>query len=143
MDSIWDVIAQRPIARTASTAEDGSRATPVTALLDSPFELHIGQEAVFDVRGPHDHLRRRIRGLALSRGDQLHRLRPCEGTPRRGRRENGLLGMHEFVLDQRTIGGTARGIGQYVFSMRELNPYPGTDTAPYAAIFVVSKVVAA
>ena len=41
------------------------------------------------------------------------------------------------------IGGTARGIGQYVFSMRELNPYPGTDTAPYAAIFVVSKVVAA
>lgn len=52
------------------------------------------------------------------------------------------LGTHEFVLDQYTVGGKAQGIGQYVFSMRELNPYPGTATAPYAAIFVVSKVVA-
>ena len=140
IDSIWDVIAQRPIARTAS-AEDGS-SIPVTALLDSPFELHIGQEAVFgdegltitfvdvseDSRCPAA-TNCIVSGLAKVRLDVVAGERP--------------LGMHEFVLNQRTIGGTARGIGQYVFSMRELNPYPGTETAPYAAIFVVSKVVAA
>ena len=141
IDSIWDVIEQSPIVRT-TTAEDGSRATAVTALLDSPFELHIGQEAVFgdegltitfvdvseDSRCPAA-TNCVVSGLAKVRLDVLAGERP--------------LGMHEFVLDQRTIGGTARGIGQYVFSMRELNPYPGTDTAPYAAILVVSKVVAA
>ncbi len=140
IDNIWDVITQGPIARTAS-AENGS-GTPVTALLDSPFELHIGQDAVFgdeglkitfvdvseDSRCPAA-TNCVVSGLAKVRVDVVAGERP--------------LGMHEFVLDQRTIGGTARGIGQYVFSMRELNPYPGTATAPYAAIFVVSKVVAA
>ena len=140
IDSIWDVITQGSIARTAS-AEDGS-GTPVTALLDSPFELNIGQEAVFgdeglkvtfvdvseDSRCPAA-TNCVVSGLAKVRVDVVAGERP--------------LGMHEFVLDQRTVGGSARGIGQYVFSMRELNPYPGTTTAPYAAIFVVSKVVAA
>ena len=140
IDSIWDVITQRPIVRTTA-AEDGS-SDPVTALLDSPFELHIGQDAVFgdeglkitfidvseDSRCPAA-TNCVVSGLAKVRLDVVAGERP--------------LGMHEFVLDQRTIGGTAQGIGQYVFSMRELNPYPGTETAPYAAIFVVSKVVAA
>ncbi len=139
IDSIWDVIKQSPIARSASS-EDGSN-TPVTALLDSPFELQIGQEAVFgdeglkvtfidvseDSRCPAA-TNCVVSGLAKVRLDVIAGERP--------------LGMHEFVLDQRTVGGSARGIGQYVFSMRELNPYPGTDTAPYAAIFVVSKVFA-
>ena len=140
IDSIWDVIAQSPLVRTA-TAEDGSQDS-VSALLDSPFELHIGQEAVVGVEGlkitfvdvSEDSrcpaaTNCVVSGLAKVRLDVVAGERP--------------LGMHEFVLDQRTIGGTARGIGQYVFSMRELNPYPGTDTAPYAAILVVSKVVAA
>ena len=140
IDSIWDVITQRPIVRNTA-AEDGS-SDPVTALLDSPFELHIGQDAVFgdeglkitfidvseDSRCPAA-TNCVVSGLAKVRLDVVAGERP--------------LGMHEFVLDQRTIGGTAQGIGQYVFSMRELNPYPGTETAPYAAIFVVSKVVAA
>ena len=140
IDSIWDVIAQRPIVRN-TTAEDGSQDS-VSALLDSPFELHIGQEAVFgdeglkitfvdvseDSRCPAA-TNCVVSGLAKVRVDVVAGERP--------------LGMHEFVLDQRTVGGTAQGIGQYVFSMRELNPYPGTDTAPYAAILVVSKVVAA
>ena len=64
IDSIWDVIAQRPIVRTTAV-EDGS-SDPVTALLDSPFELHIGQEAVFGDRGPQGHVHRRIRGFAVS-----------------------------------------------------------------------------
>ncbi|CAI8024222.1 hypothetical protein GBAR_LOCUS14087 [Geodia barretti] len=140
IDSIWDVIEQSPIVRT-TTAEDGSQDS-VSALLDSPFELHIGQEAVVGAEGlkitfvdvSEDSrcpaaTNCVVSGLAKVRLDVIAGERP--------------LGMHEFVLDQRTIGGTARGIGQYVFSMRELNPYPGTDTAPYAAILVVSKVVAA
>ena len=140
IDSIWDVIAQSPIARTM-TSEDGSQDS-VSALLDSPFELHIGQEAVVGAEGlkitfvdvSEDSrcpaaTNCIVSGLAKVRLDVVAGERP--------------LGMHEFVLDQRTIGGTARGIGQYVFSMRELNPYPGTDSAPYAAILVVSKVVAA
>ncbi len=140
IDSIWDVIAQRPLVRTTAV-EDGS-SVPVTALLDSPFELHIGQEAVFSAEGlkvtfidvSEDSrcpaaTNCVVSGLAKVRVDVVAGERP--------------LGMHEFVLNQRTVGGTAQGIGQYVFSMRELNPYPGTDTAPYAAIFVVSKVVAA
>ena len=140
IDNIWDVIAQSPIVRT-TTAEDGSQDS-VAALLDSPFELHIGQDAVFgdeglkitfvdvseDSRCPAA-TNCVVSGLAKVRVDVVAGERP--------------LGMHEFVLDQRTIGGTAQGIGQYVFSMRELNPYPGTATAPYAAIFVVSKVIAA
>lgn len=139
VDNIWDVITQRPIARTV-TAEDGT-STPVTALLDSPFELHIGQEAVFgdeglkitfvdvseDSRCPAA-TNCVVSGLAKVRVDVVAGERP--------------LGMHEFVLDQHAVGGKAQGIGQYVFSMRELNPYPGTDSAPYAAIFVVSKVIA-
>ncbi|MYD51481.1 MAG: hypothetical protein F4W93_08355 [Dehalococcoidia bacterium] len=139
IDGLWDVITQSPIARTV-TAEEGT-STPVTALLDSPFELHIGQEAVFgdeglkitfvdvseDSRCPAA-TNCVVSGLAKIRVDVVAGERP--------------LGMHEFVLDQRTVGGSARGIGQYVFSMRELNPYPGTATAPYAAIFVVSKVFA-
>lgn len=140
IDSIWDVIAQSPIARSASS-EDGA-STPITALLDSPFELHIGQEAVFGDEGlkitfvdvPEDSRCPAatscvVSGLAKVRVDVVAGERP--------------LGMHEFVLDQHAVGGKAQGIGQYVFSMRELNPYPGTDIAPYAAIFVVSKVVAA
>ena len=140
IDNIWDVITQSPIARTV-TAEDGTN-DPVSALLDSPFELHIGQEAVFgdeglkitfvdvseDSRCPAA-TNCVVSGLAKVRVDVVAGERP--------------LGMHEFVLDQHAVGGEAQGIGQYVFSMRELNPYPGTDTAPYAAIFVVSKVVAA
>ena len=140
IDSIWDVVAQCPIARATTTGDRSD--SPVTALLDSPFELHIGQEAVFgdeglkitfvdvseDSRCPAA-TNCVVSGLAKVRLDVIAGERP--------------LGMHEFVLDQRTLGGTARGIGQYVFSMRELNPYPGTDTAPYAAILVVSKVVAA
>ena len=140
IDSIWDVITQSPVARTVS-AEEGS-STPISALFDSPFELQIGQEAVFgdeglkitfldvseDSRCPAA-TNCVVSGLAKVRVDVVAGERP--------------LGMHEFVLDQRTIGGAARGIGQYVLSMRELNPYPGTETAPYAAIFVVSKVVAA
>lgn len=139
IDNIWDVITQGPIARTV-TAEDET-STPVTALLDSPFELHIGQEAVFgdeglkitfvdvseDSRCPAA-TNCVVSGLAKVRVDVVAGERP--------------LGTHEFVLDQYTVGGKAQGIGQYVFSMRELNPYPGTDIAPYAAIFVVSKVVA-
>ena len=35
------------------------------------------------------------------------------------------LGLHEFVLEQRTIGGAEKGIGQYVFTMR----------APSSAVF--------
>ena len=107
-----------------------------------PFELHIGQEAVFgdeglkitfvdvseDSRCPAA-TNCVVSGLAKVRVDVVAGERP--------------LGMHEFVLDQHAVGGEAQGIGQYVFSMRELNPYPGTDTTPYAAIFVVSKVVAA
>ena len=139
IDSIWDVITQSPIARIV-TAEDGTN-DPVSALLDSPFELHIGQEAVFGDEGlkitfvdvPEDSRCPAatscvISGLAKVRVDVVAGERP--------------LGTHEFVLDQYTVGGKAQGIGQYVFSMRELNPYPGTATAPYAAIFVVSKVVA-
>ena len=139
IDGLWDVITQSPVARTV-TAEEGT-STPVTALLDSPFELNIGQEAVFgdeglkitfvdvseDSRCPAA-TNCVVSGLAKIRVDVVAGERP--------------LGMHEFVLDQRTVGGSARGIGQYVFSMRELNPYPGTDSAPYAAIFVVSKVFA-
>ena len=140
IDSIWDVITQSPIARSASS-EDGA-STPITALLDSPFELHIGQEAVFgdeglkitfvdvseDSRCPAA-TNCVVSGLAKVRVDVVAGERP--------------LGMHEFVLDQHAARGEAQGIGQYVFSMRELNPYPGTATAPYAAIFVVSKVIAA
>ena len=140
IDGLWDVITQSPIARAVST-EDGTSA-PVSALLDSPFELHIGQEAVFgdegltitfidvseDSRCPAA-TNCVVSGLAKVRVDVVAGERP--------------LGMHEFVLDHLTVGGAAQGIGQYVFSMRELNPYPGTDAAPYAAIFVVSKVVAA
>ena len=140
IDNIWDVITQSPVARTVS-AEEGS-STPISALFDSPFELQIGQEAVFDDEGlkitfvdvSEDSrcpaaTNCVVSGLAKVRVDVVAGERP--------------LGMHEFVLDQRTIGGTAQGIGQYVLSMRELSPYPGTDIAPYAAIFVVSKVVAA
>ncbi len=140
IDSIWDVIKQSPIARTATTGDESE--SPVTALLDSPFELHIGQDAVFgdegltitfvdvseDSRCPAA-TNCVVSGLAKVRVDVVAGERP--------------LGMHEFVLNQRTVGGTAQGIGQYVFSMRELNPYPGTDATPYAAIFVVSRVVAA
>ena len=124
IDSIWDAISQRPIVR-ATAAEDGTN-DPVSALLDSPFELHIGQEAVFgeeglkltfvdvseDSRCPAA-TSCVVSGLAKVRVDVVAGERP--------------LGMHEFVLDQRAVGGTARGIGQYVFSMRELYPYPGTD----------------
>ena len=140
IDSIWDVITQRPIVRNTA-AEDGS-SDPVTALLDSPFELHIGQDAVFGAEGL------KITFIDVSEDSRCPAATNCvvSGLAKvrldvvAGERP---LGMHEFVLDQRTIGGTAQGIGQYVFSMRELNPYPGTETAPYAAIFVVSKVVAA
>ena len=140
IDGLWDVITQSTIVRAVAT-EDGTSA-PVSALLDSPFELHIGQEAVFgdealkitfvdvseDSRCPAA-TNCDVSGLAKVRVDVVAGERP--------------LGMHEFVLDHLTVGGAAQGIGQYVFSMRELNPYPGTDDAPYAAIFVVSKVVAA
>ena len=140
IDNIWDVMTQSPLARAVSGEEGAS--DPVTALLDSPFELHIGQEAVFgdeglrvtfidvseDSRCPAA-TNCVVSGLAKVRVDVVDGERP--------------LGMHEFVLDQRAVGGSAQGIGQYVFSMRELNPYPGTETAPYAAIFVVSKIVAA
>ena len=140
IDNIWDVMTQSPLARAVS-GEEGA-GDPVTALLDSPFELHIGQEAVFgdeglrvtfidvseDSRCPAA-TNCVVSGLAKVRVDVVDGERP--------------LGMHEFVLDQRAVGGSAQGIGQYVFSMRELNPYPGTETAPYAAIFVVSKIVAA
>ncbi len=140
IDGLWDAITQSTIVRAVST-EDGTSA-PVSALLDSPFELHIGQEAVFgdegltitfidvseDSRCPAA-TNCVVSGLAKVRVDVVAGERP--------------LGMHEFVLDHLTVGGAAQGIGQYVFSMRELNPYPGTDDAPYAAIFVVSKVVAA
>lgn len=140
IDSIWDVITQSPVARSISGAEGAS--DPISALLDSPFELHIGQEAVFgdeglkitfvdvseDSRCPAA-TNCVVSGLAKVRVDVVAGERP--------------LGTHEFVLDQRAVGGSAQGIGEYVFSMRELNPYPGTETAPYAAIFVVSKIVAA
>ena len=140
IDSIWDVITQSPVARSISGAEGAS--DPISALLDSPFELHIGQEAVFgdeglkitfvdvseDSRCPAA-TNCVVSGLAKVRVDVVAGERP--------------LGTHEFVLDQRAVGGSAQGIGEYVFSMRELNPYPGTDIAPYAAIFVVSKIIAA
>ena len=140
IDSIWDVITQSPVARTAS-AEEGS-STPVSALLDSPFELHIGQEAVFGDEGL------KITFVDVPEDSRCPAATNCDASGHAKVRVDVVagerpLGMHEFVLDQRTVGGTAQGIGQYVFSMRELNPYPGADTAPYAAIFVVSKVVAA
>ncbi len=140
LDSIWDVITQRPIVRTTA-AEDGSN-DPVTALLDSPFELNIGQEAVFGDEGL------RITFIDVSEDSRCPAATNCVVSGLAKVRVDVVagerpLGMHEFVLDQRAVGGSAQGIGQYVFSMRELNPYPGTDTAPYAAIFVVSKVVAA
>ena len=139
IDALWNVITQTPIVRAIDADDEAS--TPVSALLDSPFELHIGQEAVFgdeglkitfvdvseDSRCPAA-TNCVVSGLAKIRVDVVAGERP--------------LGMHEFVLDQHAVGGKAQGIGQYVFSMRELNPYPGTAAAPYAAIFVVSKVVA-
>ncbi len=140
LDSIWDMIEQRPIARSATRRDEAG--DPVNALLDSPFELRIGQEAVFgneglkitfvdvseDSRCPAATTCVRA-GLARVRVDVVARERS--------------LGTHEFVLDQRAGAGAAQGIGQYVFSMRELNPYPGVETAPYAAIFIVSKIIAA
>ena len=140
IDSIWDVITQSPIARSASS-EDGT-STPITALLDSPFELHIGQEAVFGDEGL------KITFVDVSEDSRCPAATNCVVSGLAKVRVDVVagkhpLGMHEFVLDQHAVGGKAQGIGQYVFSMRELNPYPGTDAAPYAAIFVVSKVVAA
>ena len=140
IDSIWDVITQSPITRTVS-AEEGSSA-PISALLDSPFELQIGQEAVFGEEGL------KITFVDVPEDSRCPAATNCDASGHAKVRVDVVagerpLGMHEFILDQRTIGGAAQGIGQYVFSMRELNPYPGADTAPYAAIFVVSKVVAA
>ena len=140
IDSIWDVITQSPVARTAS-AEEGSSA-PVSALLNSPFELHIGQEAVFGDEGL------KITFVDVPEDSRCPAATNCDASGQAKVRVDVVageqpLGTHEFILDQRTVGGTAQGIGQYVFSMRELNPYPGADTAPYAAIFVVSKVIAA
>ena len=142
IDSIWDVIAQRPIVRAPRRLKTAARiqrsphcSTPHSSFTSAkrPSSAHEGLKITFvdvseDSRCPAA-TNCVVSGLAKVRLDVIAGERP--------------LGMHEFVLDQRTIGGTARGIGQYVFSMRELNPYPGTDTAPYAAILVVSKVVAA
>lgn len=140
IDNIWDVITQHPIARMDSTGEGSS--DPVTALLDSPFELHIGQEAVFGDEGL------RVTFIDVSEDSRCPAATNCVVTGLAKVRVDVVagerpLGTHEFVLDQRAVGGSAQGIGQYVFSMRELNPYPGTDIAPYAAIFVVSKIIAA
>ena len=95
------------------------------------------------IRGSHDHVRRCAGGLAVPRVHQLRRIRSREGARRRDCRGRQ-LGLHEIVLRQRTVGrGTVQSVGQYVLSMRELYPYPGSGDTRYAAIFVVSKVIAA
>jgi hypothetical protein len=140
IDGRWNVLSQQPIART-STAPD-VQPDAVAAVLDTPFELHVGQAAVVD----SDSLK--ITLVEVSEDSRCPADTNClvSGSARvqvdilEGERD---LGRHEFILGQRAIGGAEKGIGQYVFTMRELNPYPGTDDAPYAAIFVVSKVVAA
>ena len=140
IDGVWDVLAQRPVSQAATISDtpDGQ----VLAALDSPFEIRVGQAAAV---GPEslkitlvdvsEDSRCPVATNCITSGRARVHIDVVEGERR--------LGLHEFVLEQRTIGGAEKGIGQYVFTMRELNPYPGTDDAPYAAIFVVSKVVAA
>lgn len=141
IDSIWDVIAQRPIVQVAQARHGPDRPDEqLSVLLDSPFELQVGQEAVV---GSED---LKITFVDVSEDSRCPAATNCGafGHARvhidvvAGERR---LGLHEFVLAQRTVRGTAKDIGRYVVSMRELNPYPGTESAPYAAIFVVSKVV--
>lgn len=140
LDGVWDVLAQRSVTHTASAQDTpGDR---VSANLGAPFKLRVGQAAVVDsvslkvtlVRVTEDSRCPKATNCITSGRVRVH-VDVVEGERH--------LGLHEFVLEQRTVGGAEKGIGQYVFTMRELNPYPGTDDAPYAAIFVVSKVVAA
>lgn len=139
IDNVWDVLTQRPVAQAAATP---GTYRPVSVVLDSPFELLVGQEAVVRsedltitfVDVPED-----SRCPASTNCDASGRARVRVDVTAGGRQ----LGLHELVLRQRTIGGTVQSVGQYVLSMRELNPYPGSGDTRYAAIFVVSKVIAA
>lgn len=140
IDNVWDVLTQRPAAQAAAATPGTYR--PVSVVLDSPFELLVGQEAVVSsedltitfVDVPED-----SRCPASTNCDASGRARVRVDVTAGGRQ----LGLHELVLRQRTIGGTVQSVGQYVLSMRELNPYPGSGDTRYAAIFVVSKVIAA
>gem|GEM_PF-1156990 len=140
LDDVWDVLAQRPVTQ-AATAPD----TPddqVLVGLDAPFELHVGQAAIvgsaslkITLVDVSEDSRCPVATNCITSGRARVHIDVLDGERR--------LGVHEFILEQRTVGGAEKGIGQYVVTMRELNPYPGTDNAPYAAIFVVTKVVAA
>lgn len=141
IDNVWDVLTQRPVAQAAAVTPGTYR--QVSVVLDSPFELLVGQEAVVRsedltitfVDVPED-----SRCPASTNCDASGRARVLVDVTAGGRQ----LGLHELVLRQRTVGrGTVQSVGQYVLSMRELNPYPGSGDTRYAAIFVVSKVIAA
>lgn len=140
LDGVWDVLAQRPVTQASTTpdAPDGQ----VSVGLDAPFELHVGQAAVvgsaslkITLVDVSEDSRCPVATNCITSGRARVHIAVLDGERR--------LGVHEFILEQRTVGGAEKGIGQYVVTMRELNPYPGTDDAPYAAIFVVTKVVAA
>ncbi len=140
LDGVWDVLAQRTLAHSATTPD--TPGDQVSVGLDSPFELHVGQAAVVGSESL------KITLVDVSEDSRCPAATNCITSGRARVHINVVegerhLGLHEFVLEQRSVGGAEKGIGQYVFTMRELNPYPGTDEAPYAAIFVVSKVVAA
>ena len=140
LDGVWDVLLQRPVTQASTTPY-----TPddqVSAGLDAPFGLHVGQAAVvrseslkITLVDVSEDSRCPVATNCITSGRARVHIDILEGERR--------LGVHEFILEQRTVGGVEKGIGQYVVTMRALNPYPGTDDAPYAAIFVVSKVIAA
>lgn len=140
IDNIWDVLTQRPATQVSPTPPEPYR--QVSAVLDSPFELLVGQEAVVHTEDLT------IAFVDVPEDSRCPASTNCAASGRAkvrvdvtaGGRE---LGLHELVLRQRAVGGTVQSVGQYVLSMRELNPYPGSGTTQYAAIFVVSKVIAA
>lgn len=140
IDNVWDVLTQRPATQVSPAPPEPYR--QVSAVLDSPFELLVGQEAVVHsenltiafVDVPED-----SRCPASTNCAAPGRARVLVDVAA-GERQ---LGLHELVLRQRAVGGTVQSVGQYVLSMRELNPYPGSGTTQYAAIFVLSKVIAA
>ena len=139
VDGVWDVTTQTPMA--ARSMPGDASAGPVDAALDAPFELRLGQEAVFGEE------RLRVAFLEVTEDSRCPTATVCASVGlARARLEiveaDQSLGVHEFVIGQPPLGASV-GVGKWSLSVRGLNLDGSGDARRYAAILVVRKTLAA
>ena len=115
---------------------------PVSALIDTPFDLEIGQSAVLAADGF------RIRFVGVVEDSRCPTNVQCV-TAGRARvaislhEGDRILGEHELTLDGGSTSGRDIAVERYIVRLDALEPYPGSGSGETRATFVVSAVATA